>query len=139
MGCAERSRFAFRLRSVFQGSLYRPAVAGGEIPAFCESESPSRQAGWLTALRSRYGGIALLFFGRKVQSEILRSAALSRNSMNYSFQLSNLGRAGRKALYLLFARPERPRNGPSLIPAGDPWRLAIFSDVSRLRILWTIP
>jgi len=39
--------------------------------------------------------------------------------MNYSFQLSNLGRADRKAFYLLFAPPERPRRAPSLIPAGD--------------------
>ena len=48
-----------------------------------------------------------------------RAGLLSRNSMNYSFDLSNLGRADRKALYLLFARPERPRHCPSLIPAGD--------------------
>ena len=31
---------------------------------------------------------------------------LSRNSMNYSFRLSNLGRADQKAFFLLFA----PRN-----------------------------
>jgi hypothetical protein len=46
---------------------------------------------------------------------------LSRNSMNHSFQLGDLGPGHRKALDLLFARPERPRNGPSLIPAGDPY------------------
>ena len=41
--------------------------------------------------------LALLFLGRKVQSEILRSVALSGNSMNYSVQLSNSRRADRKA------------------------------------------
>jgi hypothetical protein len=45
----------------------------------------------------------------------------TRNSMNHAFQIGNLGPAGRKALYLLFARPERPRNGPSLISAGGPY------------------
>jgi hypothetical protein len=63
--------------------------------------------------------LALLFVGGKVQSEILRSAALSRNSMNYSFRLSNLGRADQKAFCLLFAPLQHPRHGPSLIPAGD--------------------
>jgi len=41
--------------------------------------------------------------------------------MSHSFQLSNLGRASRKLFYLLFARPGRPRNPLSLIPAGDPY------------------
>jgi hypothetical protein len=39
--------------------------------------------------------------------------------MNYSSQLSNLGLADRKAFYLLFAVPERPRHCPSLIAGGD--------------------
>ena len=44
---------------------------------------------------------------------------LSRNSMNYSFPLSKLGRTVRKVSYLLFTPPERPPHGSSLIPAGD--------------------
>ena len=39
--------------------------------------------------------------------------------MTYSSQLSNFGRADRKAFYLLFAPPEGPRHRPSLIPGGD--------------------
>ena len=54
-------------------------------------------------------------------SSSAKNGGPSRNSMTYSFQLSNLGRAGRKEFYLLLARPEPPRNGPSLIPAGDPY------------------
>jgi len=50
-----------------------------------------------------------------------KNGVLSRNSMKYSFRLSNLRRADQKAFFLLFAPPERPRNGPSLIPTGDPY------------------
>ena len=39
--------------------------------------------------------------------------------MNYSFQLSNISRADRKAPYLLLAPLERRRGCVSLIPAGD--------------------
>ena len=39
--------------------------------------------------------------------------------MNYSFQLSNIGRAERKASDLLLASRGRPRRCVSLIPAGD--------------------
>jgi len=49
--------------------------------------------------------LALLFLGGKVQSEILRYAALSRNSMNYSFPLRKLGRAEQEAFYMLFCAP----------------------------------
>jgi hypothetical protein len=75
-----------------------------------------RVGGYESGLVISCGGV----LDRK-QKQILRSAALSRNSMNYSPQLSNLGRAARKAFYLLLARPEPPWNGPSLIPAGDPY------------------
>ena len=56
------------------------------------------------------------------EKQILRpnkNGGLSRNSMNYSFQLSNLGRADRKVFYLLFAPPERPRHFRPVIPGGD--------------------
>ncbi len=43
----------------------------------------------------------------------------SRNSINYSFQLSGLGRPDRKAFYMLLAPPEHCRRCPSLIPRGD--------------------
>jgi hypothetical protein len=50
--------------------------------------------------------LALVLLGGKVQSEILRCPALSRNSMNYSFPLGKLGRAEQEAFYMLFLRPQ---------------------------------
>jgi len=64
--------------------------------------------------------------------EILRRPSadglLSRNSMNYSFQLSNLGRADRKVSYLLFCAPRTssalstldPRRGSIEYPGATP-------------------
>jgi hypothetical protein len=51
--------------------------------------------------------------------KMLARVTLPPSVHDHSFQLSNLGRADRKAFYLLSAAPERPRHCPSLIPGGD--------------------
>jgi hypothetical protein len=57
--------------------------------------------------------------GDPLSSANKKGRLISTNSMNYSFQLSSLGRADQKAFFLLLEPPERPRHCPPLIPGGD--------------------
>jgi hypothetical protein len=124
-----------RLSGMRAASSGLPSPAGGPEMVvqknYRDSSSADKNGGLRMTWNRRAKLNGVVRMRRDVRGEIERGRqneagsageieeGLTRNSMNYSFQLGCLGRAHCKALYLLLAPPEPPRHCPALIPGGD--------------------